>query len=261
MERIWRSAHWLAFGLLAAWPGALSGQELAPPEHYRLRLEYVRWFPSLEAELQKGSGDSPGTRIDAQLDLGIEDRQRNEFKGELRLGARHKLRGAYTPLDYRAEVVTSRPFVFDGTFFRRDSSTVSRLKGGLWSGEYELDLLKGGWGHLGLLIGAKFLDVDAVIVQPDEGRRETGTLRAPVPVVGAAGRIYSGRLSLSGEISGLTIGSRGTLYDVQGHARYHISDRLALGGGYRLISVRGEDGSDFIRLRNHGLRFVVELSL
>lgn len=250
----------LAVVLLAS-PALARAQELAPPEHYRLRLEYVRWFPSLTGELQKGSGDVPGTRVDLKADLGLEDHSSNEFKGVLRLGARMKLRAAYTPLDYDGDVIASRAFLFDGTFFRRDARTVTSLKGTLWSGDLEFDFLRGGWGYLGFLLGARVVDVDTVIVQPEEGRRETGTLRAPVPVLGVSGRLYTGRVSLSAEISGLTIGSRGTLYDVEAQLRYHLTDRLAVGGGYRLLSVRGEDGTDFIELRSQGARIVLELSL
>lgn len=247
---------WLVVGA----PCVVGAQDVAPPEHYRLRLEYVRWLASIEGELQKGADEVAG-RVDIKDDLGLEDKNLNEFRAVLRLGGRHKLRASYTSLDYDGDVILTRAFVFDGTFFRRDDRTVTSMKGALWSAEYELDVLQTGAGHLGLLVGAKYLDVDSVIVQPEVGRRETGTQRAPVPVLGATGRLYTGRISLSAEISGLTIGKRGTLYDFEGQLRFHVTDRLAVGGGYRLLSVRGEDGDDFIHLRDKGLRFGVELSL
>lgn len=251
----------LALGsLVFCAPGLARSQDLAPPEHYRLRLEYVRWRASIEGELQKGADEASG-RVGVKDVLGLVDKDINEFRAVLRLGGRHKLRGSYTSLDYDGDVILARAFVFDGTFFRRDERTVTSLKGALWSAEYELDVLQNSSGHLGLLLGAKYLDVDSVIVQPEVGRRETGTQRAPVPVLGATGRLYTGRISLSAEITGLTIGKRGTLYDFEGQARFHISDRLAIGGGYRLLSVRGENANDFIRLKDKGLRFGVELGL
>jgi hypothetical protein len=254
-----RAGLFVTASLLLAAPRVGGAQELPPPEHYVLRVEYVRWFPSVSGEVQKDASEV--SRVDVEDDLGVEQKDVNEFKAAFRFGSRHKLRGAYNRLDYDGDVVLASPFIFDGTFFRGGTRTVTSLKGTLWSGDYELDVLKGGWGFLGLLIGARFLDVDAVIVQPEEGLRETGTLRAPVPVLGVSGRVYAGRLSLSAEVSGLTIGSRGTFYDAEGYARYHVTDRLALGGGFRLFSVRGEDDSDFIRLRQHGARLSVELSL
>jgi hypothetical protein len=254
-----RAGLWVAASLLLAVPRVGGAQELAPPEHYVLRVEYVRWLPSVSGEVQKSEFEE--NRVDIAEDLGVEQKDVNEFKAALRLGGRHKLRGAYSRLDLDGDVVLSRAFVFDGTFYRVDERTLTGLKGTLWSGDYQLDVVRGSWGFLGLLIGARFLDVDAVIVQPESGRRETGTLRAPVPVLGASGRLYAGRLSLSAEISGLTIGSRGTLYDAEGYARYHVTEKLAVGGGYRLLSVRGEDDAEFIHIRQHGARLSVELSL
>lgn len=257
MGKLW--VRVLAVGsLVVCAPGLARSQDVAPPEHYRLRLEYVRWLASIDAQVKKGT---PGTEIDVKDVLGVEDRDVNEFRAVLRLGGRQKLRGSYASLDYDGDVILDQAFIFDGTFFRRDDRTVTSLKGALWTAEFEFDVLQNSAGHLGLLLGVKYLDVDSVIVQPEVGRRETGTQRAPVPVLGATGRLYAGRISLSAEISGLTIGQRGTLYDVEGQARFHITDRLAIGGGYRLLSVRGEDGDDFIRMRNDGLRFGVELSL
>lgn len=254
----WRALPFVAAAVLSL-PGVARGQELAPAESYVLRLEYVRWFPSVSGEVQKSPGDV--NRIDIENDLGVSSEDVSEFKGSFRLGGRHKFRGAYNRLDYAGDVILSNAFIFDGTFFRRDSRTVTSLKGTLWSGDYELDVLKGGWGYLGVLIGARYLDVDAVIVQPEEARRETGTLRAPVPVLGMSGRVYAGRLSMSAEVSGLTIGSRGTFYDVEGFARFHVTERLAVGGGYRFFSVRGEDDPEFIHLQQSGARFSLELSL
>jgi hypothetical protein len=252
----------LALGwLVLCPPGLARTQDLAPPEHYRLRLEYERWFATIDAQVRKGGGGLPGTEVDLKEDLGVEDSDSNEFRAVLRLGGRHKLRGSYTSLDFAGDVILERPFLFDGIFFRAGSETFTRVQGALWSAEYQLDLVQSGSGYLGLLLGVQYLDVDSVIVQPEEGERRTGTQRAPVPVLGASGRIYASRISISGEISGLTIGSRGTLYDVQAMARFHITDRLAVGGGYRLLSVRGEDGEDFLRLRDEGFRFGVELSL
>jgi hypothetical protein len=247
-------------GLTLVAPGVLLAQDAAPPEHYRLRLEYVYWMAEITGEVQKGATEEVG-RVDLKDDLGVEDENLNEFRAVLRLGSRHKLRASWISLDYDGDVVLDRLFIFDGTIFRQGERTVTSMKGDLWSAEYEWDFLQNSAGHLGLVIGAKYLDVDSVIVQPEVGRRETGTQRAPVPVIGLSGRLYVGRLSFSAEGTGLTIGSRGSLYDVEGQARFHISDRLAVGGGYRWLRARGEEDDDFLLFSDQGFRFGVELSL
>jgi hypothetical protein len=233
---------------------------MAPPEHYRLRFQYDYWMAEITGEVQKGAAEEVG-RVDLKDDLGVEDQGLHDFRAVLKVGARHKLRGSWVSLDYDGDVILDRAFIFDGTIFRVNERTVTSMKGNLWSAEYEWDFLQNSVGYLGLVIGAKFLDVDSVIVQPEVGRRETGTQRAPVPVIGLSGRFYAGRLSFSAEGTGLTLGSRGSLYDVMGQVRFHISDRVAVGGGYRWLRARGEEDDDFLLFTDQGVRFGVELGL
>ena len=249
-----------AASLVVCVTGFARSQDAAPPEHYRLRLEYVYWIAEITGEIQKGATEGVG-RVDLKDDLGVEDKNLNEVRAALRLGNRHKLRGSWVSLDYDGDVILDSLFIFDGTIFRQGERTVTSMKGNLWSAEYEWDFLQNSVGYLGLVIGAKFLDVDSVIVQPEVGRRETGTQRAPVPVIGLSGRLYAGRLSFSAEGTGLTLGSRGSLYDVEGQARFHITDRLAVGGGYRWLRARGEEDDDFLLFSDEGFRFGVELGL
>lgn len=247
---------------LLALPGAALAQELAPPEQYHLRLEYSRWSPALDSEFQNGSGERPGTLIDARDDLGVEDKKTFEARGAIQLKPGHKIRVGYTRLDYDGDVQHARrPFLYENTFYRKDSRIVSSLKGAYYAADYEFDLLKGRWGHLGGLVGAKVFDVDTVIVAPAEGKRDTSTQRAPIPVVGASMRFYVGRLSLGGEVSGLSLGKRGHLYEAGASGRFHFTERLAVGGGYRRLELRGEDEPDLIRLRLGGAHFGIEMSL
>jgi len=111
------------------------------------------------------------------------------------------------------------------------------------------------------LIGAKIFDLDAVIVAPDEFKREVQTLRAPIPVLGATGRVYAWRFSFEGEFSALSIGDRGTLYEYEMGTRFHISDRIAAQGGYRALKIDAKDGADQGALRIGGWQFGLELSL
>jgi hypothetical protein len=142
-----------------------------------------------------------------------------------------------------------------------NSRVITSLKGAYYSGEYEWDFVKRPSGFVGLLVGAKVFDLDAVLVAPVQGLREADTLRLPIPVLGLAARTYYGRLSVHGEVSGLTIGKRGYLYEVDVAVRVHISDRLGLGGGYRRLSLKGEDEPDLVKVQTGGWHFGAELSL
>jgi hypothetical protein len=232
-----------------------------PPEQFGLRVEYREYRPALTGLIQKGAGGVAGTLLDLNDDLGIRDRRTFEVRGAVQFRPGHKLRLSYTRLDYEANVPEARKnFTFDDTRFERFSNVITNMKGAFYTAEYEWDFLSGPRGFVGVLVGAKAVDMDWVIVSPPS-LRETDTLRAPVPTLGAAARVYTGRLSLEGEVSGLTIGDRGTMIEAQASARLHISDRLAVQGGYRLLKLKAEDSLDMGDVRLGGFLFGLELSL
>lgn len=257
-----RRFHALALLALAA-PALTAAQDLGQDdypgaENYVLRAEYREFRPKLTGTVQKGAG---GTEIDVIKDLKVEDERTFEVHAALQIRRGHKLRGSYTPLDYRGDTELRKVFVYGGTTYERFTRVVTGLKGGYYSASYEWDFIKGPKGYLGGLIGAKIFDVDAVIVAPDEFKREVQTLRAPIPVLGATGRVYAWRFSFEGEFSALSIGDRGTLYEYEIGTRFHISDRIAAQGGYRALKVDAKDGADQGALRIGGWQFGLELSL
>jgi hypothetical protein len=232
-------------------------------EHYAIRAEYREFRPELNGEVQKSSGGLEGTLLDVRRDLGlgVENQRTFEIRATIQFKRGHKIRGSYTPLDYDGDLLARRDFNYGNTTFERSTRVVSSLKGGYYSGSYEWDIFKGPRGYLGAVIGAKVFDLDSVVLAPDEGLRETDTLRAPIPVLGVTGRVYAGRLSLEGEFSGLSIGSKGSLYEFETSARVHLSDRLAVEGGYRKLSVNAKDGNDEGNIKLGGWQFGLEISL
>ncbi len=235
------------------------GQDDYPgPEHYVLRVEYREFRPELTGTVQKGLG---GTEIDFIKDLKIGDKRTFEVHGALQIKRGHKLRGSYTPLNYRGDTELRKAFVYGNTTYDRFTRVASSLKGAYISASYEWDFIKGPKGYLGGLIGAKIFDVDTVIAAPDERQREVQTVRAPIPVLGATGRVYAWRFSFEGEFSALSIGERGTLYEFEMGTRFHISDRIAAQGGYRTLKIEAKDGADQGTLKIGGWQFGLELSL
>jgi len=234
-----------------------------PQEHYTFRAEYREFRPELNGEVQKSSGGLEGTLVDVKKDLGlgVENERTFEVRATIQFKQGHKIRGSYTPLDYDGDLPARREFNYGNTTFERLNRIVSSLKGGYYSGSYEWDLFKGSRGYLGALIGAKVFDLDFVVLSPEQGQRETDTLRAPIPVLGATGRVYAGRVSLEAEFSGLSIGSKGSLYEFETSARVHLSDRLAVQGGYRRLSVNAKDGNDEGNIKLGGWQFGLEISL
>lgn len=250
-----RCALLLSLALVAP-PGRAA--ELPAPEQYKLRVEYQEWRPDLSAELSSGL---LGTRLDLKDDLGIADERSFEVRGALQLVPGFKIRGGVTPLDYLADVRIDRTFVFNGRVYPVSARVVSEVSGKLYSAHLEFDLLKTPVGYLGVMIGGELFDGRASIAAPQFGLIEAEELNTPVPVVGATGRLYAGRLSFEGELTGLTIGDRGHTYEMRLGARFHIVERVAVGAGYRFFKIEGRDDPDFVDFRQGGLTFGAELSL
>ncbi|HET9317456.1 MAG TPA: hypothetical protein VFQ51_17825 [Vicinamibacteria bacterium] len=257
-----RTARALPVAVLALLPAAARGQTGPPQENYSIRVEYREFRPDFTGEIQKGLGDSEGTVIDIVDDLGIVDDRTFEIRGGLQIKHGHKLRGSYTPLDYAGSVEDAgRRLIYGQLVINRGEPIETRIKGAYWSGAYEFDFVKGPRGFLGGTVGAKFVDVDTTIVATNQNQREQDSWRSPVPSLGAITRMYAGRVSLEGEVSGFTLGDRGSLIEFDVAARLHISDRLAASGGYRYLKIRGEDDRDSADIHLEGWHFGLELSL
>jgi hypothetical protein len=99
------------------------GQELAPADTTGCGSE--RWFPSAPREVRAGEVNRVDIDDDPRLLSDV-----NEFRG-LPAGGPAQVPRGLQPLEYDGDVFLSSAFIFDGTFFRRDSRTVTSLKGTL----------------------------------------------------------------------------------------------------------------------------------
>jgi hypothetical protein len=248
--------------LLVAPAPALAQSWLRPEEDYALRLEYLWWSPQPRGELQKGLGDSVGTLLDIETALGVESGRAHDLHGAIRLGGSWKLVGGWSPLDFQGDTLAPFPFVYGTLTARGGDRVLTSLKGHYLTGALQWDFMSNRGGFLGGLVGLKYFDVDAVMVNADTSERVAEGERLPIPVLGLAGRAYfEDWFSLEGQISGITIGSRGHLWEWLLALRVHFNPHLAATGGYHRISIEGRDDRDFFNLRLGQWTFGVEISL
>ena len=261
MVRGWTGIAVLIALSLAGTAAAQDPSSLPPAERYGLRLQYREFRPGLSGDIQKGSGATDGTLIDLDDDLAIADKRTFDVRGTIQFKPGWKLRGSYTPLDYKGDVEANRSFTYGETRYARRDHVITSIKGGYFSADLEWDFFKGSHGFLGAVLGAKVFDVDSAVVNASTNSRELDTITAPIPVIGLASRVYAGRVSFEGEVTGLSAGSRGSMLEAEGSVRLHISDRLAVMGGYRRLSLDGKDNRDEVKLKMGGWQFGLELSL
>ncbi len=245
---------------VVALPAVLLAQELPSAEQYHLRGEYWRWDVNMTSEFQKGFGDEPGTPITGEDTLGLTGGGSNVIRGAIRFGASSKIRGSWMQLDYGATQVSPETFDFgEETFYAGDPVT-TRLKGSLYTFDFQYDFVKRREGYMGFYLGALYLDADSVLVSGRKQVAQTG--HVPLPMIGISGRTYYGKhLSIEGEVAGGTIGDRGKAWLYSVTTRFHLSDRLAAVGGYRRLSMKGHDERDSLDVHFSGWLFGGEFSL
>jgi hypothetical protein len=261
MARGWTGGAALIALSLAAAASAQDSSNLPPAEKYGLRLQYREFRPGLTGDVQKGSTDEDGTVVDVMDDLGLADKRTFDVRGTIQFKKGWKLRGSYTPFDYKGDTEVSSSFTYGETRYARFERVVTTMKGAYYGADLEWDFLKGSRGFLGAVVGGRVFDVDAALVNVSINSRELDTLTTPLPVIGVATRVYASRLSVEGEIAGLSVGSHGSTLEAEGSLRIHFSDRLAAMGGYRYLSLDGKDGRDQVKLKLSGWQFGLELSL
>ena len=230
-----------------------------PAERYGLRLQYRTYMPNFTGDARKGTADE--NFVDFNEDLGFKDERTFDARGIIQFRRGRKLRVSYTPLDYTGDQNAPKTFTYGGTRYERATRVRSSVKGAYYSADIQWDVVQRPWGFVGLIVGAKAIDVDTTVVDVADNVREADTFRVPIPVVGVTGRAYSQKFSIEGEISGLSAGKSGHMYDADGTVRFHVSDRLALQAGYRLLRITGKNEPDEVNLRLAGWQFGIELSL
>lgn len=245
-------------------PRLAAAQDLPSSEQYHLRAEYVRLRPSLSGTLQKGFGADAGTLLDVSQDLGIADQQTWQVRATVRFSPSIKLRGGYTPLEYRGDTTAQTNFNYGDKDFFLGERVLSNISGKYYNGEIEWDFQKGKAGFFGIFIGAKVFDLASAVVAPESGKRVTQQNTVPIPVLGVAGRTFYGtRFSMEGEFSGMTLGSRGHVWETNLQLRFHVSDHMAVGAGYHRLTLTGQDktGRDTVDIKLNGWTYGAELSL
>ena len=214
----------------------------APGEHYTIELAAGLWDPTAAIFASTEALGIPGGRIDFAGDLGLRRKRHPGFRLTLKAGRRHKLRASLIPMQYRQQQVLGRGLVFRGTRLGTGMAVTSTFRWDAWRFGYELDVVTGGRGYLGLILEAKYTRLYAAVDSGvASGFVET---RAPVPAVGGIARFYVTRFTpVTVEATGFMLpedtleGYHGRNLDVDAYATLNLSRHLGFNVGYRTIDV------------------------
>jgi hypothetical protein len=250
----------LAIGVAAtpahAQYGASRGlSDRATGETYHVELGGFIWNPTPNIGISSESLPIVGqtaTRIDFVNDLGVEKKSFNQLKMVLRPSKKFKFRFEYTPIQYQAEGTIRRDVIFNGIIFPVALPVQTDMTWKAYRFGMEYDFVYRDRGFFGILLEAKYTDVEATLANIIS--TEFVRARAPIPAIGAIGRVYvAPNISITGEFSGFKLPEsidesyRAKYYDFDLYGSVNFTDHFGAQLGYRSFDVfyrvDGDEGS------------------
>ena len=162
-------------------------------EDYHVEISGSVWNPSPVIVASSDQFGILGSEIDFASDLGMVRRSHNELRLTLKPAQRHKLRLHWLPMRYQQRTVLTRRLVFQGVTYDLGLPVDSSITWNAWRFGYEFDVIARDRGFLGLILEAKYTDIQAELTSVVG--YEYARARAPIPAIGAIGRIYVNRFT------------------------------------------------------------------
>lgn len=254
----------LAFGLLAAPARAQYApkgvSDRATGETYHVEIGGYFWNPTPAIAITSESLGIIGSRIDFVTDLGIEKSRFRQVKVVLRPAKKHKFRFEYTPVRYQAVGTLRSDIVFNGIQYSVALPVTTDLKWNAYRFGYEWDMIYRDRGFFGVVLEAKYTDVQATLQNLIAS--EFVHAKAPIPAIGAIGRVYvAPNISITGEFTAFKLPDsidanyRAKYYDFDLYGTVNFTDHVGAQLGYRSFSVLYKVDQDQGELLLKGLYF------
>lgn len=252
----------LVFGLAAA-PAraqyAVKGpSDPATGERYHVEIGGFLWNPTPDIVITSESLGIVGSSIDFVTDLGIEKTRFRQIRVVLRPAKKHKFRFEYTPITYDAEGRLTASVVFNGIRFPVTFPVTTNLQWKAYRFGYEYDFVSKDRGFAGLILEAKYTDVQATL--SNVLATEFARARAPIPSIGGIARVYVvPNISITGEFSGIRLPEsisddyRAKYYDLDIYGTVNFTDNFGAQAGYRSFDVLYKVDKDAGDLQLKGL--------
>jgi hypothetical protein len=231
----------------------------ATGENYHVEISGSLWDPTPAIFISSESIDGiPGSRIDFVEELGITKTWFRQVKVVLRPATKHKFRFEYTPIKYEASAVVNRNLVFNGIEFPVSIPVESEIIWRAFRFAYEYDFVYRDRGFVGVVLEAKYTDVEARLTNAFD--TEFVRARAPIPAVGIIGRGYVvPNISITGEFTFFKLpeieGNSGRYFDFDLYGTVNFTNNVGAQVGYRSFDVIYKIETDDGDLNLKGLYF------
>ena len=211
-------------------------------EPYHVEAAFNWWNPVPDFVISSESLGIPGTSIDVQADLAIEQTRKYELRLVLRPARKHKFRFHYLPLNYEATTTLKADIIFNGIKYPLSTQVESNLAWKTYRIGYEYDIISRAQGFFGIILEAKYTDASIQLRSPFGV--EFARARAPIPALGAIGRVYIKQLaSITAEFTGFQLPSsidenyQAHYYDWDIYGTVNFTNNVGAQVGYRSLSL------------------------
>jgi hypothetical protein len=237
----------------------------------RLRLEVNLLGASPSTKLRVDESPTvPGTEIDAEDDLGLDDFQLlPQVELTLLPGERHLIRLSRFAIDRSAAVRLDKNISFDDQDYLVGERVDSILNLTMFGLTYGYRFIVAQRGEISASFGVQIADVEANAVVRSRVVRESENGVAPLPLLGLEGRYdFSQRWSMEARVQYLTVNETdvdGSILDARLGVTWRMNPHLVFGLGYRTFQIdidsADEDTSGFVDLTVAGPLLFVRASL
>lgn len=212
-------------------------------ETYWVEVMGGLWNPAPRGVIQSEQFGITPERLDFIDDLGYEKKRFKDFRFVVRPGRKHKLRVQYTPVSYTSETVFERTIVFNGQRYDVGLPVSTQFDWKVWRFGYEWDFVSREKFFVGLILEAKYTQVEAELDSPVHDEPEFTRARGPVPAIGGIARVYVlPNAAITFELSGI----KTPLIDEKYEAKYidwelygtfNVTNNFGVTAGYRVMDV------------------------
>ena len=211
-------------------------------EPYHVEAAFNLWNPTPDFVISSESLGIPGTDISVRADLGVQQEQKFEFRLVLRPAKKHKFRFHYLPLVYEATTTLTADIIFNGIKYPLSTQVTSNLEWKTYRIGYEYDFISRAQGFFGIVLEAKYTDANIQLKSPFG--IEFASARAPIPALGAIGRVYIAKVaSITAEFTGFKLPNsidesyQAHYYDWDIYGTVNFTNNVGAQVGYRSLSL------------------------
>lgn len=237
-------------------------QETNDLDAYKLRVAGMWWFSHPTGSFRAASDD---VSFDLNKDFGFGNYSTFTGSVDWHFKRKHHFTLSASPVNSSKSASITRDITFRGVTYATGARVSADLDTLSITPGYQYDIIRRNHGYLGIVADLNMLKTTGkltgtgTINNLTETRTASGSVFAPMPIVGAKGRWYplhdSNRLSLESSFSGMYFFGYGNFVYSQDTVQLKLYKDLNLKAGYQLgtrFSIQGKNDNVGLRLTQQG---------